>query len=83
VQVHERRGVDVLFLVTRIVLLHRPQIPLSLFLFPHWQCGFDLAINYKTDDVKAAVAAFAPEGVQHYFDNVGGHITDSVLQVNS
>ncbi len=45
------------------------------------QCGFDLAINYKTDDVKAAVAAFAPEGVQHYFDNVGGHITDSILQV--
>jgi NADPH-dependent curcumin reductase CurA len=45
------------------------------------QCGFDLAINYKTDDVKAAVAAFAPEGVHHYFDNVGGHITDSILQV--
>lgn len=51
--------------------------------FSHLQCGFDLVINYKTDDVKAAVAAFAPEGVHHYFDNVGGHITDSVLQVNS
>lgn len=45
------------------------------------QCGFDFAINYKTDDVKACVSAFAPEGIHHYFDNVGGPVTDAVLQV--
>jgi NADPH-dependent curcumin reductase CurA len=45
------------------------------------QCGFDLTINYKTDDVKAAVSAFAPDGVHHYFDNVGGPVTDAILQV--
>jgi NADPH-dependent curcumin reductase CurA len=46
------------------------------------QCGFDVAINYKTDDVKQSVSSFAPEGVQHYFDNVGGPVTDAVLQVH-
>ena len=50
---------------------------------PTFQCGFDLAINYKTDDVNAAVSAFAPDGVHHYFDNVGGHVTDAILQVNA
>jgi len=60
--------------------------PAILFSFhslrsPNSQLGFDLAINYKTDDVKAAVAAFAPEGIHHYFDNVGGAVTDAILQV--
>ena len=32
--------------------------------------GFDAAINYKTDDITAAVAALAPEGADIYFDNV-------------
>lgn len=41
--------------------------------------GFDAAINYKSEDVAAAVKAFAPDGVTAYFDNVGGRITDDVL----
>lgn len=41
--------------------------------------GFDFAINYKTDDVEAALAAAAPEGITHYFDNVGGVISDAVF----
>lgn len=42
--------------------------------------GFDKAINYKTTvDLKAAIKAIAPEGVDIYFDNVGGEISDAVL----
>src|SRR5690606_25642341 len=42
--------------------------------------GFDAAINYKTTpDMKAAIADAAPNGVDVYFDNVGGDISDAVL----
>jgi len=42
--------------------------------------GFDAAINYKTtDDYQAALTATAPDGVDVYFDNVGGPITDAVF----
>jgi NADPH-dependent curcumin reductase CurA len=41
--------------------------------------GFDLAVDYKSEDVEKAIEAFAGEGVTHYFDNVGGKITDAVL----
>jgi NADPH-dependent curcumin reductase CurA len=41
--------------------------------------GFDAAINYETtDDYRAALADAAPDGVDVYFDNVGGPITDAV-----
>ena len=42
--------------------------------------GFDVAINYKTTtDMKTAIANAAPDGVDIYFDNVGGDISDAVL----
>ncbi|MDZ5810479.1 NADP-dependent oxidoreductase [Halorubrum sp. AD140] len=42
--------------------------------------GFDAAINYKaTDDYGAALESAAPDGVDVYFDNVGGPITDAVF----
>jgi hypothetical protein len=41
---------------------------------------FDHAINYKTNpDIKEAVKSTCPEGVDIYFDNVGGEISDAVL----
>jgi NADPH-dependent curcumin reductase CurA len=42
--------------------------------------GFDEAINYKTtQDMQQAIAYAAPDGVDIYFDNVGGEISDAVL----
>ncbi|MFB6171156.1 MAG: NADP-dependent oxidoreductase [Haloarculaceae archaeon] len=44
------------------------------------EIGFDEAINYKTtDDLGAAVGEACPDGVDVYFDNVGGEITDAVM----
>ncbi|WP_407557188.1 NADP-dependent oxidoreductase [Winogradskyella sp. 4-2091] len=42
--------------------------------------GFDEGINYNTtEDMKSAIAKAAPNGVDVYFDNVGGPISDAVL----
>jgi NADPH-dependent curcumin reductase CurA len=42
--------------------------------------GFDETINYKTTkDLNAAIKEVAPNGVDIYFDNVGGSISDAVL----
>ncbi|WP_290819427.1 NADP-dependent oxidoreductase [Halovivax sp.] len=44
------------------------------------ELGFDAGINYATtDDYAAALDAAAPDGVDAYFDNVGGEITDAVF----
>jgi NADPH-dependent curcumin reductase CurA len=42
--------------------------------------GFDGAVNYRTDKpYGAALAALCPKGIDCYFDNVGGEMTDAVL----
>ncbi len=41
--------------------------------------GFDAAIDYKAQDVRRALRESAPDGVDLYFDNVGGEILDAVL----
>jgi NADPH-dependent curcumin reductase CurA len=44
------------------------------------QFGFDEAINYKTTaDMQKAIATACPTGVDIYFDNVGGTISDAVI----
>ena len=44
------------------------------------ELGFDAGINYKTEDVDSALAAACPDGIDAYFDNVGGFVTDAVMQ---
>ncbi len=44
------------------------------------ELGFDAAINYKTaPDLTEALKKVCPDGVDIYFDNVGGEISDAVL----
>jgi NADPH-dependent curcumin reductase CurA len=43
------------------------------------ELGFDAAIDYKAGDLDAALREHCPEGVDVYFDNVGGEILDAVL----
>jgi len=44
------------------------------------ECGFDAALDYKaTTDYLGAIQELCPGGVDVYFDNVGGPITDAVL----
>ncbi|RIJ41882.1 NADP-dependent oxidoreductase [Pontibacter oryzae] len=46
------------------------------------ELGFDEAINYKTaEDINQAIADACPDGVDVYFDNVGGEISDAVYYV--
>ncbi|MCG8670473.1 MAG: NADP-dependent oxidoreductase [Pseudomonadales bacterium] len=41
--------------------------------------GFDSAINYHTNNLDAAIKEATPNGVDLYFDNVGGDILDTLL----
>ena len=43
------------------------------------ELGFDAAINYKAEDVREALKRTCPNGIDIYFDNVGGEILDAVL----
>jgi len=44
------------------------------------ELGFDAAFNYKTtEDYAEALKMLCPDGVDCYFDNVGGEITDAVF----
>ena len=41
--------------------------------------GFDACIDYKNEDLPAALKQHCPKGVNVYFDNVGGPILNAVL----
>ncbi|AOW94832.1 NADP-dependent oxidoreductase [Rhodococcus sp. WMMA185] len=43
------------------------------------ELGFDAAIDYKSESVGKALHAAAPNGIDLYFDNVGGEILDAAL----
>jgi NADPH-dependent curcumin reductase CurA len=42
--------------------------------------GFDAGVDYKADDFAEAFEAAVPDGVDVYFENVGGEVSDVVLQ---
>ncbi|MDA3919376.1 MAG: NADP-dependent oxidoreductase [Salinisphaera sp.] len=43
------------------------------------ELGFDAAIDYKADDVMAGIRSHFPDGIDVYFDNVGGEMLDAAL----
>jgi len=43
------------------------------------ELGFDACVDYKKGDLRKQLRAVCPDGVDIYFDNVGGEILDTVL----
>jgi NADPH-dependent curcumin reductase CurA len=43
--------------------------------------GFDAAINYKTADLDAELSKACPDGIDVYFENTGGPVTEAVLKL--
>ena len=43
------------------------------------ELGFDAAVNYKSPGFQNELKAACPDGVDIYFDNVGGSVTDLVI----
>jgi len=42
--------------------------------------GIDACINYKTEDLRKALQTHCPDGVDVYFDNVGGDMLQAVME---
>ena len=45
----------------------------------HERAGFDAAIDYRTADLRAELKTHAPDGVDIFFDNVGGAALEAAL----
>ena len=43
------------------------------------ELGFDAAIDYKSENVLKGLRQHCPNGIDVYFDNVGGEILDAAL----
>jgi NADPH-dependent curcumin reductase CurA len=43
------------------------------------ELGYDAAINYKTEKVAESLKKHCPDGIDIYFENVGGAMLDAVL----
>jgi hypothetical protein len=48
-------------------------------LFLRNECGFDGAFNYKTGPIGKQLNSEAPDGIDVYFDNVGGEFLEAAL----
>ncbi len=45
------------------------------------ELGFDAAIDYKAGNLRADLKQHCPDGIDIYFENVGGEITDTVMNL--
>ena len=43
------------------------------------ELGFDEVIDYKNDNIYSALKKYCPDGIDVYFDNVGGEMLDAAL----
>ena len=44
------------------------------------QCGFDAAFNYRTTSIDDGLRQHCPDGIDIYFDNVGGETLEAALR---
>ena len=44
------------------------------------ECGLDAAIDYKHEDVASRLAQVCPQGINIFFDNVGGSILEAAIK---
>ena len=45
------------------------------------ELGFDACVNYKSEDFRASLKAACPDGIDVYFENVGGAVLAAVLRL--
>ncbi|HEX5397628.1 MAG TPA: NADP-dependent oxidoreductase, partial [Verrucomicrobiae bacterium] len=45
------------------------------------ECGFDIAFNYKTSSTREQLGLEVPDGIDVYYDNVGGETLEAALSV--
>ena len=50
-------------------------------MFLREECGFDIAFNYKNGPVLEQLNLEAPDGIDVYFDNVGGETLEAAISV--
>jgi NADPH-dependent curcumin reductase CurA len=43
------------------------------------ELGFDAVVSHRADDFAEALRAACPDGIDVYFENVGGHVFEAVL----
>lgn len=43
------------------------------------ECGFDAAIDYKKENVELKLKELCPEGINVFFDNVGGNVLEAAI----
>jgi NADPH:quinone reductase len=43
------------------------------------ELGVDATVNYRSDDLADGLHAACPKGIDVYFDNVGGEVSDAIL----
>ncbi|MGP5209616.1 NADP-dependent oxidoreductase [Psychrobacter alimentarius] len=43
------------------------------------ELGFDICIDHKADDFEEQLKAACPDGIDIYYENVGGHVFDAVM----
>lgn len=48
-------------------------------LYMKTQLGFDAAINYKTENITQRLEETCPTGIDVYFDNVGGSVSEQII----
>ncbi len=44
------------------------------------QLGFDAGLNYKSEDIPTRLGTLCPDGIDIYWDNVGGELADAAIE---